>query len=114
MSQRSRRKALRALCEKHYLLIKIDGEHWDTSAQEDIAEYFNEHKLEIARYAVVTRHDDVFYVKPCAYDLTDAYQRAMENINDSIFYEVPVEVVNLDTGQRWTPSWDSLTWAVKS
>lgn len=41
---------------------------------------------------------------------TDAYLRAVEYAQDDIFEELPVEVVNLDTGEVWVPRWSSLQW----
>lgn len=39
-----------------------------------------------------------------------AQQRAVYYADDDIFEELPVEVVNLDTGEVWVPRWGSLQW----
>jgi hypothetical protein len=58
----------------------------------------------LARYCAVTRNGDVHFVTPLYATLRGAKERAAHYISDSIFDELPVAVVDLDTGRRWDAS----------
>lgn len=104
LSQADRLKALKELCEKHYL----DPNDQNTAA-EDIAPYLDGEE-EINEWAAVTRNNDITYVYPIFDNAEDAKDRATEHIIDDIYSEQPVEVVNLDTGERLSPAWYTMKW----
>jgi hypothetical protein len=112
MNQEQRREALRKLCDRVGLEIKPDGP-WDTSGEEDIAEFFENSEVpakDIHEWAVVTQHDEYDYVYPQYDDLDAAIARAEEFVGDSTFGEFPVEIVNLDSGEKFTPR-ITFTWS---
>jgi hypothetical protein len=64
-----------------------------------------------ARYCAVTYHEDRHYLYPLYATLRDAKARAVEFIVNDTFTEMPLCVVDLQTGKRWdaaiTATWKS-------
>lgn len=93
------------------LLVKYQQtvEDYDEEVEEDLRPYFsNRDRIELGRYCCVTvnysshGHAKYFFL-PRFETSSDARQRAYEFISDEIFEEIPVEVVDLDTGEAWEP-----------
>lgn len=103
-TQDARRTALRGLCDKHGL-----SPNDKTTAGEDIAPYLA-NEISIARFAAVTRNGEIFYVIPDFATFAAAQGRAFEYVNDDIFAEWPVEVVDLDTGDTLVPDFAMVRW----
>lgn len=57
----------------------------------------------IERFCVVTRHESFVYAKAIWPDLESAQAAAVEYIADDTFFEVPVAIIDLDTGERFAP-----------
>lgn len=53
---------------------------------------------------------EVVYVYPYYDTRDDAIERATRYMDDDILQEMPRAVVNLDTGETWTPDWAKLPW----
>lgn len=47
-------------------------------------------------------------------DVESAKRKALEYINDDIFSEAPIGIVDLDTGERYVPRWETVEWAILS
>lgn len=108
----ARQEAYRKVCERFYIEI---GNYYSTSG-EDTAAYFtvmgeNEDgepvqclpEQPVCKYAVITSHDDYFYVYADDNTLADAKEHAQRHIDDDIFTEQPVRIINLDTGKEYVP-----------
>lgn len=69
--------------------------------------------IELTRFVHVTQAGNIVYVEPSAEDRESAFERAVENINDDIFEEAPIAVVDLDNGNTYFPQWKSLRWRMQ-
>lgn len=98
------------------LEYQADPEDYDEGEEEDPRPYLNG-ESELERFACVTvNYSSHGYEKPffLFFPERDAAElRAMEYVQDDIFEEIPVEVRDLDTGEKWMPDWSSLKWAKK-
>jgi len=56
---------------------------------------------EVMRYCVVTVHGDHYYAFPDCDTLREAKRAAIANASDDLYYELPEEIINLDTGKRY-------------
>lgn len=102
-----RQLSLVALCDTHALLIGDKR----TCAGEDAAVYFqlrhaddaeeSPASVEPSRYCAVTFAQDHRYVYPLYDTLAAAKAAAVEHVGDDIYAELPLEVVDLDTGKCW-------------
>ncbi len=109
----TRLDALKALLEKYGASV----EDYDHDVEEDLRPYFEcDDTAEVGRYCCVTvnysSHGGAkFFFLPEFEDLNDAQDRAVEFMHDGIFEEIPVEVVDLDTGELHVPhvEWRALT-----
>lgn len=85
---------------------QMSPEDYDEGEVEDPRPYFNGER-ECERYACVTMNwSSHGYAKHffLLFDSAEvAMARASEYDRDDIFEELPVEVVDLDTGDAWTP-----------
>lgn len=97
--------ALRKLVDEFGLTI---GDT-DSSANEDVTEYFDGY-LPVERFVAVTRGGDFTYLYADYDSLHEAGLKAVENVDDCIYAESPLYVIDLDTGERWVPRWESLQW----
>lgn len=103
--------AFKELMDRHYQT----PDDYDTGAEEDPRPYFAR-EAALGRYVCVTANpvpgnsDGKTFFLPRFDDLADAQARAIEFADDDVFAEMPVEIVDLDTGRRWHPSWSSLRW----
>lgn len=112
-----RREALRKLCDEFY----IDPESTASTGDEDAGFYFRpeddeDHKPILPYVAVTgTAGDNPRHYVYADFEALEAAQlRATDDADDPIFSEIPVAVVNLDTGARWVPCWRSLQWSYNS
>jgi hypothetical protein len=109
-TQERRREALRKLCDEYGLTIGGTS----TSADEDIAAYFpsdtNPDPDEIDRWCAVTCNDNINYLYRYFDSKREAQLKALENVTDGIYPEIPVCIVNIDTGKSFEPNWERLTW----
>lgn len=107
-----RQQAYRAVCERFW--IKIGDAH--TSSGEDSALYFSaivdgemiEPEQEVKRYCAVTigqgsSGDDIYYAYADFDTLEGAQAKAARNIADDIFSELPMQIIDLDTDESYTP-----------
>lgn len=92
------RNALVKLCGKYYLSTD-QRDHYDNTADEDIAPFLHDGE-EIGEFVAVTTHGDYFYLYPGP-TLEWAQEKAVENVQDDIFEETPIAIHNLVTGQQW-------------
>lgn len=51
-------------------------------------------------------------ISPDYPNLLSAMRQAAELLNNQLFDETPLEIVNLDTGERWIPEYPKLGWVV--
>lgn len=65
------------------------------------------------RYCVVTRNSDITYAYADDKSIEDAHTHAIRNVDDSIFAEIPVAIIDLHTGEERRPDWASLPWAIE-
>lgn len=94
------------LCTEHGVSPR---ESSPISADEDAYVYVREDDpLPLGRFAVVTAAGEYFYVKAGYDELADAQRAAEANMDDTIYVEAPVAVVDLVTGQAWSPL--EVTW----
>lgn len=120
-----RAKAVLQLCEDYGLTV---GDASNTG-NEDISAYFpadssgahlsnwENHvgvvvppEFDFGKWAALTSAGDFSYIYPEYDTKADAIDKATANIGDSIYNEFPACVVNLDTGSRFYPRYDKLTW----
>jgi hypothetical protein len=102
-SQKRRREALQKLADEY----GIDPHDHNTTAGEDLAEYLLEGER-IEQWVAVTGAGDYVYLYPRYATIGAARSAAFGNVADSLYAEYPLEVVNLDTGERWAPDWPTL------
>jgi hypothetical protein len=90
---------------------------YDAGGEEDPRPYLNGTDA-LSRFVCVTvnyssqgfaRH----YFLPVFHDIEHAVARATEHAADDIFEELPVAVVDLDTGETVKPQWNALPWLVE-
>jgi hypothetical protein len=116
----TREERLRAVCQSHDVEITEDASAWTYSGQEDVAayfygdpdDYFGDSKKPIQTWAAVTvsPNEDFVYIKADYETLEEACRAATEYVDDDIFSEVPLFVINLDTGEEHIPVWRSVQW----
>lgn len=99
----SRRAAYRAVLEDHC----IDPDDNRTSAGEDAKA--NLEASEMGRYCLVTCGEVCHYAYPIE-TFEYAKEKAFENVEDDIYPELPVCIVDLDTGEKWRADWKSVPW----
>ena len=79
---------------------------YDAGEEEDPRPYFDGSR-ELEQYAIVTvnysSHGEAKHFFLATDALEYAFARAVEYATDDIFEELPVAVVDLDTGARWEP-----------
>ncbi len=94
MNVKNRLSALTKLAESH----EIDRRDQNSSG-EDLAGYLD-HPDTIRRWVAVTRSSEtgIIYLQADFADSDEAKRYAEENIEDGVFEELPVEVVDLDSG----------------
>lgn len=117
-TQTRRREALVALAGEYWLdverIVAIGTDptgHFDQTADEDLFPYLAPTEpLEIASYCLVTKHEDHRYLIPVFDTLAQAFARAESYVDDDIFTEYPVEIIDLDSGTRWRPGSPAFSW----
>lgn len=87
-------------------------EDYDEGEEEDPRPYFTG-EAELSRFVCVTvnyssQGHAKFFFLPTFEERDAAELRAVEYAQDDIFEELPVAVVDLDTGEEFTPAWDAL------
>jgi hypothetical protein len=87
----------------------IDPEDDTYSGGEDAGEFMSGER-EIERFCSVTQSGDFFYANPITDDFDSAKERCVMYIGDPLYAEMPVCVIDLETGQRWEPDWSVITW----
>lgn len=111
MNTPERIAAYKAVLERH----DIDPKDDSYSGGEDAAEYLAGDR-EIERFCVVTMANCgaetvLTYAYSGCDSLENAKLAATANIDDNIYPETPLEIVDLDTGEILTPDWKSIVWA---
>lgn len=92
----------------------IDPDDDSYSGAEDAKEFISGER-EIRRFASVTVSGGEFwYVRADWATKDEAQSHAVSNIDDDVFAETPILVVDLETGQEWGPDWNSLNWQIKT
>lgn len=64
----------------------------------------------LRRFCVVTAAGEHHYALARYDTLEDAKRAATSNVDDDIYAESPVLIVNLDTGARYKPLWCDVPW----
>lgn len=88
--------------------LEIGGN--SNSADEDFTEYFVSPRQPIRRYAAITTAGDFVYIKADYPNLNEAKEAALANVNDNIYAETPLAVVDLDTGRTYQPDFSTIVW----
>lgn len=104
-----RLKAYRAVLEE-FSIDPAEGTH---TGAEDAAERIEGHESgeePLNRYCVVKFSGDLSYSYPNYDNLEEAKAFATEDTADTLFAESPVAIIDLDTGERIVPQWESLQW----
>jgi len=83
-----------ALCLKFWIPLILEGP-WENSSAEDAAEVLRGDR-DLFRWAAVTRHDDVFYIRTFT-TWDDAVAHSVEYVGDDIFSETPVAICDLES-----------------
>lgn len=88
---------------------------YDEDTEEDPRPYFSGEK-ELAPWVCVTvNYSSHGYAKyfflPTFATSKEAAERAVEYVQDDLFEELPVAVVNLDDGTTFEPEWSLVPWA---
>jgi hypothetical protein len=105
MNVNGRLNALAKLAKQH----EVDRRDQNSSG-EDLAGYLD-HPETICRWVAVTRSPEtgIIYLQADFATSEDATRYAEENMEDGVYDELPVEVVNLDSGKavdcRLTATW---------
>lgn len=105
--QERRRTAFKALCEELRIQVSDnpDHEHYSYSGSEDAHPYVHGQEPITGPWCIVTEHDGdeqcFAYAYPGFHDLKAAQARGAEFIDDDMFDERPLFVVNLDTSERY-------------
>ena len=87
--------------------IDPDGDSY--SGEED-AQLHISGEVPLARYCVVTQCGEFTYAKANCETLDCAKGCALEYINDDLFQESPVAIIDLDTGERLEPDFSTVQW----
>jgi hypothetical protein len=106
--QTPRTEAYRKLCSDYG--IDLDGRSCH-SGEEDAMDYLADPQT-IKRYCAVTEHGIWRYAYPDYETPEGARERASEFIDDGLFSEQPVAVVDLDNDQAWEPAL-AVTWQAR-
>jgi len=101
----ARLKAYKAILDKYY----IDPNDTSYSGGEDAGEYVRGEKP-IEQFCVVTRNGEFHYAYADDVTIEGAKEKAMMSIDDIDWSECPMLIINLDTGERIVPDWNSLQW----
>lgn len=103
--------------EKVLAEFHIDPKAMGSTGEEDAAEAIEQHQsgeVPLERFCLVTTAHSggcqLFYAYAQDHDLVGAMNRAIESIDDSLFAETPVRIIDLDTGERKEPDWRTLQW----
>jgi hypothetical protein len=94
------------------LLLKHYGQHvtdYAEEVEEDLRPYFNDER-ELERYCCITSHEGKFFFLPEFASVEGAQARAEEYMFDDLFQEIPVAVVDLDTGGSYRPTSFHVEW----
>jgi hypothetical protein len=87
----------KALCQKYWISLIPDGP-WANSSEEDAAAVLRG-EIEILRWAAITQHDEIFYIKTFN-TYQEAERASIEYVSDDIFTESPVALCDLWRGDR--------------
>lgn len=99
------REAYAKVCER----FAINPKDTSTAAGEDAGLILSGDEP-CERYCVVTRNSDITYAYADDKTTEDARSHAIRNVDDSIFAEIPVAIIDLQTGEEMRPDWTSLPW----
>ena len=95
----TRKARLTQLAERYWIEIPDpDAEHYDSAATEDLAEYLCG-DIHTDRWVAVTLHDSTSYFVKTFPTREQAEAYTIEYINDDLFTEAPVAVVDLDADE---------------
>jgi hypothetical protein len=75
----------------------VDAEDYEEDVEEDLRPYL-EPGAEISQFMAITHHEGKFFLYPCFHSLDGAVGRIEEYAADDIYVEVPVGVIDLDSG----------------
>lgn len=103
--QARRRDAFKALLDRFY----ASPDDYDEEVEEDPRPYLrDDDPTPLERYVCVTDHEGRAFFLPTFTDVFSAQARAVEYARDDLFAETPVAIIDLDTGDEWTPQWSSM------
>lgn len=106
--QEQRRDRLAALLAE-YQQVATD---YDAGEEEDPRPYLSG-ETPCGRFVCVTDHESKIFFLPTFATAEIAMARAVEYVHDDIWPELPVAVVDLDTGRRYYPDFGALPWTVQ-
>lgn len=86
------------------------ADDYDQGEEEDPRPYLSGEE-ECRRFCCITIHEGKVFFLPTFETREEAQGRAVEYAQDDVFPELPVGVLDLDTGDTFYPQWDSLPWA---
>ncbi len=89
--------------------LNIDPDDTSYSGGEDAGLHVSG-EVPLERYCVVTQGGEFTYAKAIWDTLEGAKASAMENVTDEVFQETPVAIIDLDTGERIEPDYDTVQW----
>lgn len=99
----SYRKVLEEFC------IETDEPFSHTGA-EDAAEFLANPET-IKRFCVVTGSGEYAYAKPGFDSFEEARSGSVESVDDRVYCECPIAIVDLDEGKQWKPDWLNVPWS---
>lgn len=105
--QERRLAAFKAVCAR----FELDPDA-DTTAAEDY-HLTLEGEIQLTRFVAVTStagSEPIVYVKPVDLLLKNAKLDAVRYINDGLYAEVPLAIVDLDTLEIFRPEWRDVPW----
>lgn len=105
---RRRRAAFAALLAEWHAA----ADDYDTDCEEDPRPYLRG-RLACRRFVCVTQHEGKPFFLPHFDTPTEAQARAVEYVNDDLYAEAPVCVVDLDSDQRWYPEMHRCPWRLE-
>lgn len=109
--QPRRLATLTAVLERHW----IEATPTSSPAGADAAAYLAG-TVQCRQFALVSLGPEASpaykYVDADFDTLLAAMKAASEHIAEAQHAAVPIEIVNLDTGERWLPEFDQLAWAI--